>query len=206
VIPLCFYSKEHLKFSKSILGFTVARGVLFAEALSPENTYVDPGFTGSIYTTVTNVSNRQVHLEYEMPIARLFFFQLSEPVEDGYKSGSALGISQQLSSVRAGSISSLEDCRNATNEQLAAGIRLIPIGGVHAAESIDRLSRRHVVAMQRMGAFAFLWPALLLLANNNDWIKANLGAFVGNVSASIVAAALVWFAPTVLKWAGGGNK
>jgi deoxycytidine triphosphate deaminase len=30
----------------------LARGLLFAESLVPENTYVDPGFTGQIYTTV----------------------------------------------------------------------------------------------------------------------------------------------------------
>lgn len=81
------YSKEHLRLPNCVLGFTVARGLLFAEALCPENTYVDPEFGGPIYTTVTNVSNRVIHLEYGMPITRLFFFRLASPVQEGYKAG-----------------------------------------------------------------------------------------------------------------------
>jgi deoxycytidine triphosphate deaminase len=76
------YSLERLRLPDSVLGFTVARGLLFVHALVPENTYIDPGFHGEIYTVVTNASGRAVELTYRMPIARLFFYKLSEPVEE----------------------------------------------------------------------------------------------------------------------------
>jgi Deoxycytidine deaminase len=37
------YSLENLRLPACVLGFTVARGLLFVESLSPENTFVDPG-------------------------------------------------------------------------------------------------------------------------------------------------------------------
>ena len=62
---------------------------MFFEALVPENTYVDPGFNGSLYTTVTNLSHRVVRLHYNDPIARLFFYHLSDSVEEPYVEGLA---------------------------------------------------------------------------------------------------------------------
>jgi deoxycytidine triphosphate deaminase len=112
------YSLEILRFAPLVLGFTVARGLLFAEALCPENTYVDPGFSGPIYTTVTNVSNRVIQVSYGMSVARLFFFRLGEEVGDSYKAGSALGITQQLTSVRAVRFGSQEELRSAKDGQL----------------------------------------------------------------------------------------
>lgn len=199
------YSLEQLRIPDSVLGFTVARGLLFAEALCPENTYVDPGFTGAIYTTVTNVSNRIVQLEYEMPLARLFFYRLCESVEKGYKTGSGLGIAQQLSSVRAVPVGSLEECRAATDAQLLESIQHIPIGGIHAAESLKRLERKHIVGQRRIITFAFVWPALLVFANKNAWINENLGPFLANVSASVIAALIMIFAPRLLAWIRGDH-
>jgi deoxycytidine triphosphate deaminase len=185
------YSKEHLRFPDCVLGFTVARGLLFAEALSPENTYVDPGFTGPIYTTVTNVSNRIVYLDYEMPLSRLFFFRLGESVQDEYRTGAGLGIAQQLNSVRAVTLGSIEECRTATDTQLLDSIELIPIGGIQAAEVLQRLSKRQCAARLQSLTVAVIWPLLLVFANNNDWVKDNMGVFLGNVSASVVATILV---------------
>jgi deoxycytidine triphosphate deaminase len=136
------YSLESLRIPPDVLGFTVARGLLFAEALSPENTYVDPGFTGPIYTTVTNVSNRVVTLSYQMPVARLFFFRLGEEVQDGYRSGSALGIAQQLTSVRAVAFGTTEELKAAKEKELLDSVRLIPLGGVHAVEALQRIYRQ----------------------------------------------------------------
>lgn len=193
------YSMEKLRFPDSVLGFTVARGLLFAEGLCPENTYVDPGFTGSIYTTITNVSSRVVELEYGMPVTRLFFFRLTESVQDGYRSGSALGIAQQLKSVRATAISS-DECRSATDTQLLDSVKLIPIAGQQAAESLSRMAERQKRAERRLVALAISWPALLVFANSNAWVLENIGPFFGNVSASIVAALLMLGAPRLTSW------
>jgi deoxycytidine triphosphate deaminase len=192
------HSLEHLRFPDSILGFTVARGLLFAEGLCPENTYVDPGFTGTIYTTVTNVTSRVVQLHYGMPLTRLFFFHLTEPVQSGYRAGSALGISQQLKSVRVTTISTPDQCVAAKSEELLESVKLIPIGGLHAAESFSRLLKRQREMEQRLLALAAVWPVLLVLANNSTWVKENLGTFVGNVAASIFAALLMLWAPKLL--------
>jgi deoxycytidine triphosphate deaminase len=131
------YSMENLKIPTSILGFTVARGLLFAESLVPENTYVDPGFSGSLYTTVTNVSNRIIRLEYGMPVARLFFFRLAESVRNGYRTGAALGISQQLASMKTVQIGSAEDCKTASDKDLIDAVRQMPLGGSVLAEIVQ---------------------------------------------------------------------
>lgn len=194
------YSMEYLRFPNDILGFTVARGLLFAEALCPENTYVDPGFSGPIYTTVTNVSNRVIQLSYGMSVARLFVFHLAEEVQDGYRAGSALGLTQQLTSVRAVPYGSAEELRTAKDANLLDSIRLIPIGGVHAAESFQRFKKRMLAAHRRLMSVAVVWPILLVFANNSAWVKENVGTFAGNVSASIVAAALMLVAPRAIAW------
>lgn len=92
------YSIEILDLPDDILAFTVARGLLYVEALVPENTYADPGFEGTLFTTVTNLSNRVVRLKYGDPIARAFFFHLAEPVHESFRKGSSKGIIQRLES------------------------------------------------------------------------------------------------------------
>ena len=200
------YSMEVLRFPDCVLGFTVARGLLFAEGLSPENTYVDPGFTGTIYTTITNVTSRVIQLEYGMDISRLFFFRLTEPVQDGYRTGSALGIAQQLKSVRATPNSTADECRQATDQDLLESVKLIPIGGQQAAESMSRLSERQLTAYRRLLVLATTWPPLLVFANSSDWMKENLGGFAANVAASLVATALLFVAPRVFSWVTRGRS
>jgi dCTP deaminase len=186
------YCLERIRLPDNVLGFTIARGLLFAEALSPENTYIDPGFPGSVCTTITNISDRTVTLQYEMPIARLFFYRLSEPVREPYRSGSAFGIAQQLESVHVGPLRTQEDCRRATDAQLVENIKLIPLGGLPAAETIRRLSDRLMLGQFWTVVLVILWPPLLLVVNSSEWIKNNLGGFVGNVAASVVAALVVY--------------
>jgi deoxycytidine triphosphate deaminase len=186
------YSMERLDLPDSILAFTVARGVLFAEALSPENTYVDPGYRNPIYTTVTNVSERTVQLEYGMPIARLFFYRLSELVKVPYRAGDALGITQQLNSVHVAPNRTAVECRQATDLQLLETIKLIPLGGMHAVETVERLKERIRIGHLRLGAFSVIWPPLLVLATSK-WVAdnmGNMGTFLGGVASSVVAAGL----------------
>lgn len=199
------YSLETLRFPDSVLGFTVARGLLFAESLCPENTYVDPGFTGTIYTTVTNVSNRVVELPYGIPVTRLFFYHLSEAVQDGYRKGSSLGISQQLESVHASPVGTAAECQLASDEQLFETIKMIPIGGIHANEALSRIRRRQLEGDQRLWAFALVWPTLLFVINSVPTLKLFLGGDVAvEVLASLVGGALVSYVfPKALAWWSG---
>jgi deoxycytidine triphosphate deaminase len=187
------FSMENLRIPENILGFTVARGLLFAEALCPENTYVDPGFSGKIYITVTNVSGRVVHLEYGMQIARLFFYRLSEDVQDGYKTGAALGISQQLKSVRTTAFSTPQECRSASDTQLLECIQQIPIGGIHAAEIL----RRRGNIQGHLWVAIVCWPVLLIWANSSMWVRNTLGMVFGNVAVTLLASGLIYVAPKV---------
>jgi deoxycytidine triphosphate deaminase len=183
------YSGENIKLPNSVLGFTVARGLLFVESLVPENTYIDPGFAGTLYTTVTNVSGRVIQLKYQTPIARVFFFKLSRPVTSSYSTGAAMGISQELASVPASSIPTQEDARYAKIHVLLEEIGRIPIGGVHLAESISRCRSKEDWIL----VFSFVWPIILLFFNTSGWVRDMVkSAFVVNVLAGLTTAPLVY--------------
>jgi deoxycytidine triphosphate deaminase len=194
------YSEEHVRLPDTILAFTVARGLLYAEALAPENTYVDPGFAGALYTTVTNISNRVVFLQRGLPVARLFFFRLSEKVSSPYRAGSGMGIGQQLSSIRAVAVGSVEECERASDSQLRESIGQMPLGGAHLSVSLSRLSTKLKTAELRLYTIALTWPVLLLFANNNPWFRTNVGPFIGNIAAGLVAAALLFGMPRLVKY------
>jgi deoxycytidine triphosphate deaminase len=188
------YSIEHLSIPANVIGLTVARGLLFAESLCPENTYVDPGFTGSLYTTVTNVSNRAVHLDYGMPLARLFFFRLAEAVGNPYQSGAALGISQQLKTIRATTLTTLEEYQRASTQQLLAEIERLPVHGPHIRQALLRQSTQAL----RLYLLAVFWPIVLIVANSSS-VKEQVGPFIANVIASIVGSIVVLGLPWLIK-------
>ena len=189
------YSMENLRFPANIIGFTVARGLLFAESLAPENTYVDPGFGGNLYTTVTNVSNRVIRLAYKMPIARLFFYKLPEPVEKPYRTGAAMNIAQELETIPVSGVGTVEQCAKANRSDLLSIIRKIPLGGVPISELFARNSR----SFARLATWSVVWPVLLVVANTNQWLRHNLGAFFSNVIASILGGVFLLFAPRLYR-------
>ena len=189
------YSREYLRLPTTVLAFTVARGLLFAESLTPENTYVDPGFAGPLYTTVTNVSNRLVRLEYEMPIARLFFYRLSEPVATPYRSGAGAGIQQQLESVRATPIGTREECQKATDTELLTSVRRMPFPGFQLSELFERATRKLVMLF----VLALVWPILFFVANTNEWLQKSVGSFVSNVLGGVVAAIIMIYGPRLYR-------
>lgn len=195
------YSIERLKLPDWILGFTVARGLLYTEGLAPENTYIDPGFTGPIYTTVTNISNRVISLEYGIPIARVFFYKLTESVENSYSSGSALGIVQQLKSVQSVAFGTPELCRVADFPELIEAIRQTPTSGMHLAEYCKRQKLNNL----RVVLFAIFWPLTLIIANNSTVSKITDGPIISNVIAGLLTAAITTFAPRILKLFSGKN-
>lgn len=185
------FSIEILHLPKDVLAFTVARGLMFFEALVPENTYADPGFNDTLYTTVTNASNRIVRLDYGDPIARLFFYHLSEQVEEPFQRGAAKGIKQRLESSRATTIGTAEECTRAKIEELLGQLRHLPIAGNAIVELNRRQNRKCIGAM----ALAAVWPVLMLVANTNSWVKAVLGSLWSNVSAAVLSAAISFVAP-----------
>ena len=188
------YSMENLRFPPNVLGFTVARGLLFVESLTPENTYVDPGFAGTIYTTVTNVSGRVIRLTYGMSIARLFFYKLYEPAEHPYRTGAVMQISQQLETIPISEVGS-DECSEANRAQLISVVKKIPFGGILISELFDRDTKYLV----RLFAWSTVWPILLVLANTNEWMREHLGGFLSNVLAGIVSGLLLIAAPWIYR-------
>jgi hypothetical protein len=186
---------ENLRIPNNILGFTVARGLLFVESLSPENTYVDPGFAGTIYTTVTNVSSRVIRLTYGMSIARLFFYKLQEPAEHPYRTGAGMQISQQLETIPISEVGSDDQCSRANRAQLISTVKKIPLGGTLISELFERDTKYLV----RLFAWSTVWPILLVLANTSEWVKGHLGTFLSNVLAGIVSGLLLIVAPWVYR-------
>jgi dCTP deaminase len=181
------YSLETLRLPKTVLAFTVARGLLVVESLVPENTYVDPGFVGSIYTTVTNLSGRNLKLPYGANIARLFFFRLSQPVRRPYRSGPAIGIDQHLESSPGSAFSSPEACLRASNASLLADLVSSDRAGARTAELLRRQTRLARVALV-MALFVPLALQLLL-------------AWPAAVRA--VGPLVLWLLSTLVAWALG---
>ena len=173
------YSTEMLRLPDCVLGFTVARGLMFFESLIPENTSADPGFNGSLYTTVTNLSHRVVRLHQNDPIARLFLYKLSEPVRQAYQQGAARGLRQRLESFRATKFGTQLECSAATSNDLIEDLSRLPAGGSQLAE-LSRRQRRVSVALL---GFSSCWPLLLLLANFNAWVRDKANFAVRNIVA-----------------------
>ncbi|MBM3157555.1 MAG: hypothetical protein FJ004_09785 [Chloroflexi bacterium] len=183
------YSMEYLRFPPSVLGFTVVRGLLFTHPLVPENTYVDPGFTGSLYTTITNISGRVVELEYGMPIARLFFYKLAEPVASPYRPGAGVGIPQYLVTQPLLGQSSPEECQKETWENLLQTTRQMPVLGNYVLEELFRRLQRRLEVLY---VALVLWPLILIFINTNSWIRQNFDSIVVNILAGIIATGLTW--------------
>jgi deoxycytidine triphosphate deaminase len=181
------YSIEILDLPNEVLAFTVARGLLYIESLVPENTYVDPGFHGSLYTTVTNLSNRVVTLSYGDPIARLFFYKLSEPVEERFQAGAARGLKQRLPSRRATVNGTPEECKNPSFRQLLEDTKLLPLAGNQVSTMLVRQNRY----LALVGIAAVIWPILLLVANSSKFLKDNVGSIVTNLVASAIFAVII---------------
>ncbi len=183
------YSMEYLRFPPSVLGFTVVRGLRFTHPLVPENTYIDPGFAGSLYTTVTNISGRVVELEYGMPIARLFFFKLAEAVTSPYRTGAGFGVPQYLATQPLLDQSSLEECQKETLESLLQTTRKIPVPGIYVFEELFRRLQKRVMVLY---VALILWPVILMFINTNSWLSKNFDSIVVNILAGTIATCLIW--------------
>jgi hypothetical protein len=184
------FSQEYLQLPASVLGFTVARGLLVVESLVPENTYVDPGFNGAIYTTVTNLSGRVLKIPYGTAIARLFLYRLSENVEREYRTGPAMGIPQHLDSASGVAFPTAADARKGKAAALIQDLVNSERGGVRTAE----LLRRNA-SLTRVALFiAILWPPALAGALAWPALRAWAGPVASSVLSGIVTIVLTWAA------------
>lgn len=117
------YTQEYFQFPENVIGLTVGRGLLFTVGLTPENTYIDPGFSGHLYITVVNHNLDVVRLHKSMRISRLFIFKLTKAVDEPYVSGSDSGITQQLKTIPVRQLLQPEELQKIQDSQLLSDIQ-----------------------------------------------------------------------------------
>jgi deoxycytidine triphosphate deaminase len=150
------YTKEYLTFPDNTVGFVISRGLLFSLGLTPENTYVDPGFQGNLYITIVNHSQDIVRLYKGMALVRLFVFRLADSVARSYVAGTDIGIEQQLKKTPVGTLWQPEELKTAEDCEIEDSIRK----GCSIGDLI-----KHVVARQRRAtAIHHYWLIALSLA------------------------------------------
>jgi deoxycytidine triphosphate deaminase len=81
------YAIETAQMPSDVFGHIISVGQLFSAGLAAETTYVDPGFHGRIYITLSNISPRTLILEVGCPLARIQFHRLSRPVNRAHQGG-----------------------------------------------------------------------------------------------------------------------
>ncbi len=196
------YSIEVVSLPRNVLGFTVARGLLFAEGLSPENTYIDPGFTKTVYTTVVNRSNRIITLSFGMPIARLFFFKLAKPVKTPYSPGQTRQISQQIASEISSAVATPDEARAKPSEELIEVVRVLPLAGnqivelVHRERSARRAElRRTRVWLVALAAYVLVSPIVAHTIEAFPGLKSTLELFGETLAAHLLSLIIVSVVP-----------
>jgi deoxycytidine triphosphate deaminase len=66
-------AEEIFRIPTNIFAKVTTLGQVFASGLAAENTFADPGYTGPLYITMTNVSSRILSLKQGDPLARVEF-------------------------------------------------------------------------------------------------------------------------------------
>jgi deoxycytidine triphosphate deaminase len=92
-------AEEIFRLPTNIFAKVTTVGQVFASGLAAENTFADPGYTGPLYITLTNVSSRILSLKQGDPLARVEFhkFQhIPEKTHVGFKGRRRSFISAKL--------------------------------------------------------------------------------------------------------------
>lgn len=84
------YSTESISLPDNVVGRVNARGQLFQRGLIVESTYIDPGFDASVHLMIFNSSERFVKIPFGVPIARLEFMKLAQPVKNPHQGRQAI--------------------------------------------------------------------------------------------------------------------
>ena len=189
------YTKELFTFPDNLLGFVVSRGLLFTLGLTPETTYVDPGFSGNLYIAIVNNNENIVRLYKAMPIRRLFVFKLRDNVKDAYVAGSDMGIEQQLKQIPVRVFWEPEELKTVRDNEILESIHEGCSIGDLLTQIISRRKRGHVI---HRAWLLFLSTVLLLLLlkpyfgplvdriSLPEWLPEKLFEFISYLLAGIV--------------------
>lgn len=199
VVPgqtVMLFSAEEFQLPADIAAFTVARGIFHVEGFTAENTYVDPGFGGAVYTTITNMSTRTITIARDMPIARVFFHRLCCPVENPYVRGDQIGIAQQLDAIPVSAPPTSDDARALSIAELLRAAAPDSITQTYVREIVRRL--KGVIMLFALTSLA--WPVALLIVNT-DWATERLPGLASNIIAGFITAGILYFGGKhIAKW------
>jgi deoxycytidine triphosphate deaminase len=74
-------AEEVFRIPTDVFAKVTTVGQIFSSGLAAENTFADPGYTGPLYITVSNISTRTLSIKKGDPLARVEFHRLAQPVE-----------------------------------------------------------------------------------------------------------------------------
>jgi len=84
---VCFVLAWRIKLPKNVCAFVFSRHRAAKERfLMYPQPPLDPGYEGSLYTLLHNLSNETVRLQRRDHLATIVFLKLSSPLEEGYRS------------------------------------------------------------------------------------------------------------------------
>lgn len=75
------YTAESINLPPYLWAMVIVLGQLFSAGLAAGSTYVDPGSSGEIYISLSNLTRRPIKIPIGAPIARVHFFVLGDSVE-----------------------------------------------------------------------------------------------------------------------------
>jgi deoxycytidine triphosphate deaminase len=185
------YTYEYLSIPPNFLALVLAKGLLFADALSPETTYLDPGYEGHPYITVMNVTSKTFHLTPGIPIARIFFYELTETVETPYHSADHLNVDKQLEAYLQKQRITTSECESYDITKLLDDVRDFPASGKQIAELIRLLHKKDTNSATQLASFkahdvqrdrilfvalvfAFFWPVAVVLLHADAQLESEL--------------------------------
>lgn len=167
----------------------VSKGSLFSVGLSPVATYADPGFTGNVGIVTQNISDRYIVLPTLEPIAKAEFTRLEGPVDQPYAGQHGFRtkiwpIKEQFQKTHA------EVAGNPlVRSEKSEAYLLLPEATRRALRGLEFRQRLTDAAL----VVAVLLNAVTLFLVGNR-LTDNLYGIVGNLVASLLVAAVVFYA------------
>jgi len=133
-----------------------------------------------------------------MPIVRLFFYKLSREVEDPYTPGKVKGIGQQIASEISSAVSTADEAKRKSTEELIGAVRVLTMAGNQVVELLERerTARKREFQQTRawlvaIGCYVVVAPWISAIIDAFPRLKSTVASIGENLAANLLAALLV---------------
>lgn len=194
-------AKEYFVVPSDIYAKINTVGQIFSAGLAAENTYADPGFSGELYITLSNISSRNLSIKPDDPLARVEFHKLESPVVVSHQGQS--GMRKNFVSVE-----SEGNIRELLNEKTVEELMKEMV-----AKSVDEaLQQRHIRSevliekahneIEQLKTLRWLFTAMIFLASLAFFIWLDFSKYFPNnqiltiistVTATLISTAILSF-------------